>query len=60
VFTSFFRLLPAAFPSAWARASGMYTWGGLPPCGWATIPTTVKLCPTIFTVEPTFSLLVLA
>ena len=54
--TSFFSDLPAAVPIAWARASGMYMSGGLPPCGWVTIPTTLKLCLTMCTVEPIFSL----
>ena len=51
-------VLTAAFAvaSAWARASGMYTAGGLPACGWVTMPMIVNLTFATVTVEPTFSL----
>ena len=38
---------------AWARASGMYTFGGLLPSGWVTRPTMVNVTPPIFIVLPT-------
>jgi hypothetical protein len=56
VFTLFFRFVPPAVASAWARGSGMYTSGGLPLCGWVTMPTTVNVVLPIVIVEPAFSL----
>ena len=62
VFTSPFMDLPVAglVASAWARASGMYTSGGLLACGWATMPMTANLVFARVTVEPTFSLFAVA
>ena len=56
MFTSSFRLPPAGPCSAsdWARASGMYTLGGLLPSGWATVPMMVNFAPPIVIVPPVF------
>ena len=51
---------PGSVASAWARASGMYTSGGLLACGWVTMPMTVNLVLASVTVEPTFSLFAVA
>src|SRR5262249_60437394 len=40
----------------WARAGGMKTAVGLPLCGSATIPMTLKLGPAILIFEPVFNL----
>ena len=62
VLISFFIDLPVpgSVASAWARASGMYTLGGLPACGWVTMPMIVNLTLATVTVEPTFSLCAVA
>ncbi len=56
--TWFFIDLPVAglVASAWARASGMYTDGGLLACGWVTMPMIVNFLLATVTVSPTLSL----
>ena len=44
--------LPLMPARDWAWASGMYTLGGLLPCGTLTIPITLKLVLAMVTVEP--------